>query len=897
MKEDFFHELEIANLKAGILGMFNEEKLEEARVKHFSKLGRLEEYREYKKECENTAIFKLNELMKKRYDDLRSCGIGLSNDGMFLLFNGEPVAVIAKDIIPLKGKKQEVEEALDKLVELTYPEDDFFANVYTKFHEIEEFDLEEEMRRKRIEDQLMKEEVKWLILEALANSKEVSYKKLGIIPSRKIEAPEQLLNFLGNYSSNIVNSAIEELEEELGRRSLNSRLNLLKKKLNKKNKIAIGLLTLASLSLGLYVGGQQIVQFIQQLMPIPEEKKEPYKEVGGTDSEIKTFLIKYPWASNINQTTIDFFLWWKNATELAEKTFSIMKDVKKSVGYLNLYNDQRLLLEALNNFGEKATEFVSFVKENNCENAIEFLTEFPQFKNNYEEVLPVYSKIPNVVKNCWNQIKGDKTQPFNPNFMFLELMRLYKYLNVTDDLPLKPIQILNNATIGGIELGLPKMSVKAAQSLVDAVVKNEDIVNLHVNIEEDRLKDMLSIYPFCYVVKESMNNTKFIYYFLAQLLSSNYESVMKYPLAAREFAKQVDQILFIGWKTWPRLIINYTWKDVRNNWDRIFYSLDKLWKTQVEIYEKGEGFMPLDEKLARMLFNDTDVLEMIYRETLLPRDLINNKIVHTQTIKGSIELSNVASIETLISNIEKFKDYHDLYFKVLTYRANDTEDLIFFARYILGITSFEETFAKQWAKLLKTPDPIKIFLISFNRELSLRRIFFPTTVSDTIKYRKLMIENGTEVPWVNIYIRGNETLSPTEMNAGESPEGIAPIQFRDGRVRWEQIAYVIQGLAMYIYPEKPEISRMIGCTLLYPLPVVVASDNTRSDWTSGIHITDSTYKLLSENVGPPLLLPFKTTTTWTVSQENNPFKSVVYIIPGSTGYLEVKFYVPDIPKI
>ncbi|MEM5855555.1 MAG: hypothetical protein QW472_04540 [Candidatus Aenigmatarchaeota archaeon] len=685
---------------------------------------------------------------------------------------------------------------------------------------------------------------------------------------------------------------------------MNSRLNFFKGKLNGRNKIAIGLLIFASLSLSLYLGGQQIIQYIQQLMPIPEEKKEPYKEVGGTNSEIKTFLIKYPWAADANQTTINFFSWWKNATELTEKTYNTMKDVKKSVGYLNSYNDQRLLLEALNNFGEKATEFISFIKENNYKNALEFLTEFPQFKNNYEEVLPVYSKIPNVVKNCWNQIKGDKTQPFNPNFMFIEFMKIYKHLNVTDDLPLKPIQILNNATIGGIELGLPKMTVKAAQSLINAVVKNEDIVNLHVNVEEDRLKDMLSIYPFCYVFKESINNTRFIYYFLAQLLSSNYESVMKYPLAAREFAKQVDQILFIGWKTWPRLIINYTWKDVRNNWDRIFYALDKLWKTQVEIYEKGEGFMPLDEKLARTLFNDTDVLEMIYRETLLPRDLIHNKIVHTQTIKGSIELSNVASLETLISNIEKFKDYHDLYFKTLTYRANNTKDLIFFAEYILGITSVvegfavEELFAKQWTNLLKTPDPIKIFLIEFNREFSLYRIFFPTTVSDTIKYRELMIENGTEVPWVKISIRGNETLPPEVMNwyRGTS-EGVAPIKFRDGGVRWEQMAYVIQGLAMYIYPEKPEISRMIGCTLLYPLPVVVAIDNTRSYWMSGIHITDSTYKLLSEKVGPPLLLPFKTTTTWTVSQENNPFKSVVYIIPGSTGYLEVKFYVPDIPKI
>jgi len=51
-------------------------------------------------------------------------------------------------------------------------------------------------------------------------------------------------------------------------------------------------------------------------MPIPEEKKEPYKEVGGTDSEIKTFLIKYPWAADANQTTINFFSWWKNATNI-----------------------------------------------------------------------------------------------------------------------------------------------------------------------------------------------------------------------------------------------------------------------------------------------------------------------------------------------------------------------------------------------------------------------------------------------------------------------------------------------------------------------------------------------------------------------------------------------------
>ncbi|MEM3885605.1 MAG: hypothetical protein QXO82_00820 [Candidatus Methanomethylicia archaeon] len=51
-------------------------------------------------------------------------------------------------------------------------------------------------------------------------------------------------------------------------------------------------------------------------MPIPEEKKEPYKEVGGTNSEIKTFLIKYPWAADANQTTINLFLWWKNATNI-----------------------------------------------------------------------------------------------------------------------------------------------------------------------------------------------------------------------------------------------------------------------------------------------------------------------------------------------------------------------------------------------------------------------------------------------------------------------------------------------------------------------------------------------------------------------------------------------------
>ncbi|MEM5855554.1 MAG: hypothetical protein QW472_04535 [Candidatus Aenigmatarchaeota archaeon] len=68
MKEDFLNEMEIADLKAGISSLLNEDKLEEARIKHFSKFGRLEEYHEYKKECENTIIFKLKEELGEKFE-------------------------------------------------------------------------------------------------------------------------------------------------------------------------------------------------------------------------------------------------------------------------------------------------------------------------------------------------------------------------------------------------------------------------------------------------------------------------------------------------------------------------------------------------------------------------------------------------------------------------------------------------------------------------------------------------------------------------------------------------------------------------------------------------------------------------------------------------------------
>ncbi|MEM2089446.1 MAG: hypothetical protein QXF52_12420, partial [Thermoproteota archaeon] len=106
-----------------------------------------------------------------------------------------------------------------------------------------------------------------------------------------------------------------------------------------------------------------------------------------------------------------------------------------------------------------------------------FLKDFPQFKDNYRDVLPAYSKNSSLVKAVHDQFSRDG-KALDKNNLFLEALKKYEELNLIDkNLCLQTVQALNNLTIAYKQLKLPEHSKESIWLLINATQKSKDIVD------------------------------------------------------------------------------------------------------------------------------------------------------------------------------------------------------------------------------------------------------------------------------------------------------------------------------------------------------------------------------------------------------------------------------------
>ncbi|MEM2941514.1 MAG: hypothetical protein QW304_08200, partial [Thermoproteota archaeon] len=212
------------------------------------------------------------------------------------------------------------------------------------------------------------------------------------------------------------------------------------------------------------------------LVYLPEQARKPYKEAGLTQEQADSFIKSYP-QQNGNSTWVSFAKSWVEDQSLADLTFQTFKDLNKTLEYLSLSNDKQLLSSALNAYGSKASEFVNFAESNGYD-GVNFLKDFPQFKENYLEVLPAYSKNSTLVKTAYDQFLRDDRVSLDKNYLFLEALKNYGKLNLIDkNLYLQTIQALNNLTIAYKQLKLPEHSKESIWLLTNATQLSKDIVD------------------------------------------------------------------------------------------------------------------------------------------------------------------------------------------------------------------------------------------------------------------------------------------------------------------------------------------------------------------------------------------------------------------------------------
>ncbi|MBO3798072.1 MAG: hypothetical protein JTT13_04325 [Candidatus Brockarchaeota archaeon] len=187
------------------------------------------------------------------------------------------------------------------------------------------------------------------------------------------------------------------------------------------------------------------------LVYMPEQARMPYREAGLSNEQADSFIKKYP-EQNGNYTWVSFAKSWVEDRDLAELAFSSFKDLNKA-----LY-------------------FLSFVNSNSYDGA-NFLKDFPQFKDNYRDVLPAYSKNSSLVKAVHDQFSRDG-KALDKNNLFLEALKKYEELNLIDkNLCLQTVQALNNLTIAYKQLKLPEHSKESIWLLINATQKSKDIVD------------------------------------------------------------------------------------------------------------------------------------------------------------------------------------------------------------------------------------------------------------------------------------------------------------------------------------------------------------------------------------------------------------------------------------
>ncbi len=307
-------------------------------------------------------------------------------------------------------------------------------------------------------------------------------KRLGIKRKRvEVKNYEDFIKALEDYAKisnqpltvEQVYFALKDLEKE-ARGEVKDKIRAIRREVEKREGVKLRRIVYASALgiLGLAALGGLYYQFVFK----PEQERKPYKEAGLSKEQADSFIKNYP-QQNGNSTWVSFAKSWVEDKSLADSAFKTFKDLNKTLEYLSLSNNKQLLSSALNAYGSKAFEFVNFAESNGFD-GVNFLKDFPQFKENYKEVLPAYSKNSTLVKTAYDQFLRDDRVSLDKNYLFLEALKNYGKLNLIDkNLYLQTIQALNNLTIAYKQLKLPEHSKESIWLLTNATQLSKDIVD------------------------------------------------------------------------------------------------------------------------------------------------------------------------------------------------------------------------------------------------------------------------------------------------------------------------------------------------------------------------------------------------------------------------------------
>jgi len=215
----------------GISGLFSRKKAVENVVSYFEKNGKGKSLERYARKMMERPEYQFleevpvgNGFANPTVQDVLEQSYGITLDSSSRLrVNGEKIAVVYdKSIIPLKGKKEELKDTLEKIVELRkeagYGRKGPFTRALTQLDNIPEFDPQEERRRLEEEKEYRKLEIQQKVLEEIPHVNVQKTRRLGFIPSTNVTLnpsyDEFFHNHLGEYSTKEIHQSLRDLEKD-----------------------------------------------------------------------------------------------------------------------------------------------------------------------------------------------------------------------------------------------------------------------------------------------------------------------------------------------------------------------------------------------------------------------------------------------------------------------------------------------------------------------------------------------------------------------------------------------------------------------------------------------------------------------------------------------------------
>ncbi len=365
-------------------------------------------------------------------------------------------------------------------------------------------------------------------------------------------------------------------------------------------------------------------------------------------------------------------------------------------------------------------------------------------------------------------------------------------------------------------------------------------------------------------------DTPFDIWFAAELSNHSFDSVKKYLWAARGYIKQID------------LVVNQylAEKPGRYRWDDLEGALLDYWDFHVRINEKNERALPLEEPAVRELFSEPDQAEIVERASFLNSAELLETINQTQKLINSCKMTDrnhEAFVDSLINNLEKMPSLHNLTMHILRYRADNETELKEFLLEQGWPEIQANSLAHFYASILETPDPLKVFLISWNRFVT-DQVNRSELVKYSTSYKEIMINEGLPLVRFGIKFRGSEYLTPEQQSA--QPIGIAPVKFSERYLTFENLGEILTAMGMYGRSSSNHEETRVEAAILYAHSIgypllragVSYKDSPVGHGDTGIFLTDHVYNLMKETFGDKMIdwkeykFPY-VTNGWTFERE------------------------------